>query len=105
MDLVRKCNEEATCDLIAIDKLQVEVNHQILRAERVYTRYGPSVVLTLRGPESRRYRVYLPKRYCALIIDEDITAINDILIVLNLIYKGTCRATSQHLLNLVQETS
>jgi len=77
MDLVRKFNEEATCDLIPIDKLQVDVKHQILRAERVYTRYGPAVVFTLQGPESRRYRVYLPRRYHTLITEEDIIAIND----------------------------
>jgi hypothetical protein len=104
MNLVRKFHEESTCDLIPIDKLQVEVQHRILRAERVYTRYGPSVVLTLQDLESRRYRIYLPRRYCALIADEDIT-IYDRRIILNLICKGTCRATSQHLLNLVHETS
>jgi hypothetical protein len=35
MVLVRKFDEEATCDLIPIDKLQVDVQHPILRAERV----------------------------------------------------------------------
>jgi hypothetical protein len=44
VDLVRKFTEEATCDLIPVDKMQVEVKHLILRAERVYTRYGTSIV-------------------------------------------------------------
>jgi hypothetical protein len=105
VDLVRKFDEEATCDLIPIDKLQVDVQHTILRAERVYSRYEPSIVLTLRGPESRRYRVYLPRRYCDLITDEDIKDINDRKNVFALVYKGTCRSTNQHLLRLVQETS
>jgi hypothetical protein len=79
MEFVRKFHEESTCDVIPIDKLQVEVKHVILRAERVYTRYGPSIVLTLRGPESRRYKMYLPRRCCGLFTDDDVTAINDIL--------------------------
>jgi hypothetical protein len=83
MDLARKFYEEATCDLIAIDKLKVQVKHQILRAERVYTRYGPCIMLTIRGLESRRYKAYLPRRYSGLITEAEITAINDRHIVLN----------------------
>jgi hypothetical protein len=82
--------------------LQVEVKNLLLRAERVNTRYGPSIVLTLRGPESRRYKVYLPRRYCALVTDDDITAINQNHAVLYL-YMGTWRSTSQYLLNIVQD--
>jgi hypothetical protein len=76
MDIVRKF-DEATCDIIPIDTMQVDVPHPILREERVYTRYGPSVVFTLQGPASRRYRVYLPRRHCALVTDDDINEIND----------------------------
>jgi hypothetical protein len=65
MELLRKFREESTYNVVPIDKLQVEVKHHILRAERVRTRYGPSIVLTLRGPESQRFKVYLPTRYCA----------------------------------------
>jgi dTDP-4-dehydrorhamnose reductase len=81
------------------------VKHLILRVERVYTRYGSSIVLTLWGPESRRYEVNLPRRYYGLITDYDITATNYKQIVLHLVYKGTCRLSSQHLLNIVQDNS
>jgi hypothetical protein len=91
MELIRKFHEESTCDVIPIEKLKVELKHLILRAERVYTRYGPSIVLKLRGPESRRYKVYIPRRYCGLFTDDDVTAINDRQIVLSLVSKGTCR--------------
>jgi hypothetical protein len=50
MELVRNFNAESTCDVISIDKLLVDVEQIILRAERVHTRYGPSVVLTLLCP-------------------------------------------------------
>jgi hypothetical protein len=105
MELVRKFKKECTCDVIAIDKLQVDVKHQILRAERVLTGYGPSVELTLRCPlESRQCKVYLPRR-CVLDNDDEITAINNRQIVLHLVYKGTCRATSQHQMTLVYDNS
>jgi hypothetical protein len=103
MELVRKFHEESTCYVIPIDKLQVEVKHLILRAERVNTSYGPSIVLTLRGPEFQRYKVYLPRCYCGLITDDDVTAINDRQVVLHLVFKGTCSQSNQHLLNIVQD--
>jgi hypothetical protein len=97
MDLVGNFNEESTCDVITIDKLQVDVKNQILHAERINTRYGPSIVLTLRcPPDSLRNKVYLPRHYCVLFTDYDIIAINDRQILLHLVYKGTCRETSQH---------
>jgi hypothetical protein len=106
MELMPKFNQESTCDVINIDKLQVDEKHQILRAERVPTRYAPSVVLTLRCPsESRLCKVFLPRRYCSLITDDDIIAINDKQIVLHLVDKGTCRTTNQYQLNMVQDNS
>jgi hypothetical protein len=100
MDLVRKFHKEGTCDLIPVDNLQVQVKLLIFRAERVYTRHGPSVVLTLSGPESRRY---LRRRNCELLTDDDITAINQMHAVVYLVYMGTCMSTSQHLSNIVQD--
>ena len=105
MELVKKFHEESTCDVIPIDKLQVEVKNLILRAERVYTRYGPSIVLTLQGPESRRYKVYLHRRYYWLVTDDDIIAINEKQVVLHLVYKETCRQSQQHLLTIVQDNT
>jgi hypothetical protein len=105
MERVRKFREETTCGVIPIDQLQIDVKHHILRAERVHTRYGTFIVLTLRCPDSQRYGLYLPIRYCIVVTDDDITAINDKQIMLHLVYKGTCKATSQHLLDLVHDTS
>jgi hypothetical protein len=105
MDLVRKFDEEAPCDIIPIDNLQVDVPHPILRAERVYTRYGPTILFTLQGPESRRYRVYLPRRHAALVTDDDIIEINDRKAVLNLVFKGTCLNIKTDLLRLVDLSS
>jgi hypothetical protein len=96
---------EATCDVIPVDKLKVEMKHPILRAERDCTIYGPSVVRTLQGSESWRYKVYVPKCYCGLITVDDIAAINDRYIVPHLIYKGTRRFTSQHLLSILRDDS
>lgn len=105
LELVRKFRDETTCGVIPIDQLQIEVKHHILRAERVNTRYGPSIVLTIRCPDFQRYRVYLPRRYCIVVTDDDITDINERQIMLHLVYKGTCKAPSQHLLDLVHVTS
>jgi hypothetical protein len=39
MDLVRKFNEESTCEVIPVEKLQVDVNHLILRADMAIQSY------------------------------------------------------------------
>jgi len=79
----------------------VDQTYPIVKAERVKTRYGETVLLSTRDSQSLSVKdlttallkVFLPKRYAAVITDADISSINDEQICWNLIYRGLCEKT------------
>jgi len=71
---------DVTCDVLHISSLNVEQTNPIVKAERVKSRYGETVLLSIRDPQSLSVRdltpvllkVFLPKRYAAGFTDADI---------------------------------
>ena len=61
------------------------------------TKYGPSVVLTLRISETNIVQVFLPKRYIEVISDSNIDDINSKAVSLHLVYKGVCESSKSYL--------
>jgi len=104
MALSQRFND-VTCD-VNICTLKVEQSYPIFKAEGVKTRYGETVLLSVRDPQNLSVRdlipallkVFLPKRYATVITDADITSINDEQIRWNLIYRGLCEKTITHVL-------
>ena len=90
-----------TCDVVHFSSLKGEHSYPIVKAERVKTRYGETVLLSIRNPQNlivkdltpALMKVFLPKRYAAVIKDADISSINDEQIHWNLIYRGLCEKT------------
>jgi hypothetical protein len=77
MDLAQKFEATPATDVIRINSLDIGLKYPILLAARVTTRYGPSIVLTLRDDEeSTVTKVFLPNRYYSLFSYADIGAIN-----------------------------
>jgi hypothetical protein len=72
----------------------------VLRAERLKTRYGTTVLLTLRESVERCVNVFLPKRFTQVFTDDDILDINYGRVVVNLTYHGQCEKTSAYQLSL-----
>jgi len=78
----------------------------IVKAGRVKTRYGETVLLSIRDPQNLSVndlspallKVFQPKRYATVITDADISSINDEQIRWNLISKGVCERTNTHVL-------
>jgi hypothetical protein len=62
MDLVAKFDMENTCRTVSVGSLEVEHRYPILRSERVDTKYGPSIVLTIGDGSAGALKVFLPKR-------------------------------------------
>jgi len=95
-----------SCDFVNISNLKVDQSHPIVKAERVKTRYGETVLLSTRDPQNLSVRdlspallkVFLPKRYATVITDADITSINDEQFRWNLISKGVCERTNTYVL-------
>jgi len=68
-----------------VTSLKIDMPYPIERAERVQTKYGEAILMTL-GAESPHtfLKVFLPRRYGALFGDDDLSAINDKTITLSL---------------------
>ena len=75
--------------------------YPIERAERVQTKYGEAILMTL-GAESPHtfLKVFLPRRYGALFGDDDLSAINDKTITLSFKYIGINSASNSYILEL-----
>lgn len=77
------------------------LRYEILSAERVTTKYGPSVLLTITIGPSDSVQVFLPTSYSNVNTDDDIAAINNRRVQLHLVYKRTCTHTHSYMLRLV----
>ena len=97
---------DVSCDVVHISTLKVNQSYPIVKAERVKTRYGENVLLSIRDPQNLSVRdltpallkLFLPKRYAAVITDADISSINDELMHWNLTSKGVCERTNTYVL-------
>jgi len=89
----------AKCQQTKITSLKIGTPYPIERAERVVTKYGEAILMTLQDPETF-LKVFLPRRYGTVFSDEDLSSINDKTVSLNLKYLGTITATNSYILEL-----
>ena len=105
MDLIRRFDNAVSYKAVTIPSLEIGRRYEILSAERVTTRYGPSVLLTINlgtsSSSSENVRVFLPTRYSNVITDDDMEAINMKHVHSHLVYKGMCTNTHSYMLQLV----
>ena len=62
MDLTRKFFEAEDCGVIKLDQMVLNRKYPIVRAKRVITQYGGSVLLTVEGSPEQLVKVFLPNR-------------------------------------------
>jgi hypothetical protein len=75
-------------------------------AARATTRYGPSIVLTLRDDElNTAVKVFLPSRYYSIFADNDIEDINSQKVHYNFVYKGQKEKTKAFDVAIKKETN
>ena len=97
MDLKTTFQAATSCKSVKISALEVERKYQIIRAERVETKFGQSVLLNILDSPIKTIKIYLPKSYSAVLTDVDIDDINTKGVSLHLIYKGTCVKTKSYI--------
>jgi hypothetical protein len=90
MDLRRRIAELESCHYLSVRSLEPDRTYSILRAERMQTKYGPTIVLTLVDSPERLVRVFLPRRFYSVFTEDDNSIINTSKDKLSLICKGTC---------------
>jgi hypothetical protein len=100
MSLAKKFLEASACHTVKIGSLDTEKPYPITHA-RVGTRFGPTVLLSIRESEFALKKVFLPRRYSEVITDEDIERFNKA--KLYLIYRGVCEQTNGFLLSITGE--
>jgi hypothetical protein len=97
-DLVKKFNDAASSHVIPLVDLTIERKYPIEAARQVNTKFGDSILLSLRDGEQTLVKVFLPRRFCGVFTDENLEAINRRTLSLHLIYKGKNAQSEMHLL-------
>jgi len=100
MELAKKFEDATSCQSVNINSLETDKKYPIVRAKRMTSKFGPTVLLTIRDSESTTVKIFLPKRYSAVVSDEDVEKINNKLVSLNLIYMGICEKSRYYLLKI-----
>ena len=98
MDVNQKF-DGVTCDTtICVSELDMNRKYRILWAKRLTTRFGSTVILTIKGEDSAEAQIFLPRRYSDVFTDSDTEQINSNTVFLHLIFKGVCTSTKAYLL-------
>jgi hypothetical protein len=98
VDPATKFRMTSSCQTVRIPSLPVDRSYPIERAEKIQTRYGEAVLLTLKESPQSCVKLFLPRRYGALFTEADLTSINEKILELALKYRGTCAASNSYIL-------
>ena len=83
---MRKFAEASSTRSVNISSLEKKKPYSIIRAERLQTKYGISVLLTIWTSSTDTVRVFLPRRFTLVFSDLYIDMINDGMIKINLFF-------------------
>ena len=91
--------EEATLyTSVNLSFLEPNKLYPIARAKRITTKFGPTLLLSLRDSETSIVQVFLLKRYSDIMPEEDMDSINSKAVSLQLVYKRVCETSKTYLL-------
>jgi len=88
MELRSKFLQVSTTGTIKIRDLERGTKYPIIRAGRIVTHMGHTIILTIQNPSGFCLRVLLPKRYARVVTDTDMENVNLNPGIFCLIYKG-----------------
>jgi len=97
-DLAKRFEEATAYASVNVTSLGLHKPFPIIKDKRIPTKYGPTVVLTLRVSEIGIVQLFLPKRYSEVMSDTDMESINSKAVSLNLVYKRVCESSKAYLL-------
>jgi hypothetical protein len=97
MDLDRKFEDVTS---VKISSLEVDRKYLITHAERIVTKFRPTVLLNIMDTPFHTVKVFMPKRYGSVFSDSDIENINTEKVSLHLVYKGICDKNTLHILTI-----
>jgi hypothetical protein len=100
MSLCERFAQASCIKTVNISSLEKEKPYSVIGAERMQTKYGISILLTIKMTSTDSVRVFLPRRFTLIFSDEDIDLINNGLIKINLIFHNICEKTNAYMLSL-----
>ena len=101
MDLSAKFKMITFCQQTKITSLKIDTPYPIERAEKVQTKYGEALLMTVQAESPHTFvKVFLPRRYGSLFNDDNLRSINDKTVSLSLKYLGTNTTSNCHNLEL-----
>ena len=98
MELGHKFENATSCRSVSLGSLEPDQQYPIVHAERINTRYGQSVLLTILDSPNTSVKFFLPRRYGDMVSDEELQVINSKRVTLYLIYMGTCPKLNSYVL-------
>jgi len=100
MNVSSKFRMISSCEQIKIGALKQHTPYPIERADRVQTKYGETVLATLRAESLQTFfKVFLPRRY-GVLFSEELRRINEKTVYLSLKYLGTHASTNSYILEI-----
>ena len=87
--------------MLPLTELTVGIKYPVELAKPANTRFGATILLSLRTEEQTLVKVFLPRRYSGAFTDEAMDAINNGTLFLHLIYEGKCGQSSMHRLAIM----
>jgi putative transposon-encoded protein len=105
MDLGRKFQDATSCHSVKMSSLKVDRKYPITFTEKTVTKFGSTVLISIRDTSFHTVKVFIPKRYGSAFSDAEIEDINTEKLSLHLIYKGTCDKTKSHISALEKKSS
>jgi hypothetical protein len=97
MELSLKLEKAVSNQAVRINTLEVEKIPNCSCS--TVTKYGPTVLLSIKDKPYNIIKVFLPKRYSA-VFSEDVQAINLQKVTLHLVYKGVCDKSKSYILGI-----
>ena len=98
MSLCQKFRDAVSGAVVSISSLYQDTRYPVLHAERVETKYGTSVRLTIREADENNVKLFLPRRYSEIFTDDDLAEINNQTVHYYLIYKGKSSANNSFII-------
>jgi hypothetical protein len=96
MDISKRFQEATSTQAVRISSLENDRKYPIVHADRITTKFGPTVLFSIKDNPYNIVKCFLPKRYSSVITDVDIDSINSKTVSLNLIYKGLCEKSKSY---------
>jgi hypothetical protein len=100
MDISKRFHDAVSSRIIRINSLENDRKYSVVQSEQVVTKFGPTVLLSIKDSPYSIVKSFVPKQYSCVITDEDVASINAQRVKLNLISKGhgKCQNRTSHVL-------